>query len=43
MNLLNQYKTELEVFDKASKFVNSLISIIIDDQKLEKGSALWAK
>jgi len=23
--------------------VNSLISIVIDDQKLEKGSALWAK
>ncbi|EAS06729.1 hypothetical protein TTHERM_00688690 (macronuclear) [Tetrahymena thermophila SB210] len=43
MNLLNQYKIELEQYGKAQKFVNSLISIIIDDQKLERGSALWAK
>lgn len=43
MNLLNQYKIELENFDKSQKFVNSLITIIIDDQKLERGSALWAK
>lgn len=43
MNLLNQYKVELDQYGKSQKFVNSLISIIIDDQKLERGSALWAK